>query len=60
MTISNANLYVVIARFCSYFRVWQEGAVMDFEFLWVNIMAGPSKKMCDCDEEVLYELLQEN
>jgi hypothetical protein len=32
----------------------------EFEFLQVNIMAGPSKKMCMSDEEVLHVLLQEN
>jgi hypothetical protein len=31
-----------------------------FKFLLVNIIAGPSKMMCVRDEEVLYELLQDN
>jgi hypothetical protein len=35
MTLSNANLYVVLARSSSYFRVWQDGA--DFLLSWVRI-----------------------
>jgi hypothetical protein len=62
MAVSNANLYVVLARSSGYFRVWQEDAdcliPAPGSSLRVNIMAGHSK-MC-VDDEVLNEQLQEN
>jgi hypothetical protein len=62
MPVINGNLYVVLARCSSYFRVWQE-VVDDLigvqgSSFWQNIMAGPSEKMRESDEEVFYELLQ--
>jgi hypothetical protein len=39
MTVSNADLYIMLARSSSYFRVLQEGA--GFKFLHVNFVEGP-------------------
>jgi hypothetical protein len=62
MAVGNANLYIVLARSSSYFRVTERCWLLDIcpglEFLWVNILAGPSKKMSV--SEVLHKLLQEN
>jgi hypothetical protein len=57
-TFGKANLYVMLLRSSSYFRVLDR--CPGFMILLVNIMACPSKKMRLSDEEVLCELLQEN
>jgi hypothetical protein len=50
--VNNGSLYIMLARCFSYFRVWEEGTDLwfnscaGFEFLWVNIVVGPSKKLC--------------
>jgi hypothetical protein len=65
MPVGNADLYIVLARCSTYFRVTGRcqllGRCPGLKFLRVNIMAGPSKKMRVSDEEVLHEhLLQGN
>jgi hypothetical protein len=38
---------------------WLLASRLGFDFFQVNIMAGPSKKMCVSDE-IIYELLKQN
>jgi hypothetical protein len=60
MLVGSSYLYIVLARYSSYFRVWQEivDCVIAVQGLSFQLnMAGPSKKMHVSDEEMFYELL---